>query len=313
MYENYKSHDIAIYAGFLKDDKELLECASGGIATALARQVIRAGGYVAGVSYSEDFYTAKYELANSEEYLNRFKGSKYIEIEKGTIYKDVKALLDSGKTVLFFGLPCVVTAIQAYLKKEYANLITCELVCHGPTSPKVHSEYVKYLENVFNSKIIEFSARKKKGTWLPSYLHAKFENGEIFEKEFDNTEYGYAFGIMGRPTCYNCNYKGNNRTGDIMIGDFWGTTQEDPFWNEKGVSVIFVHTEKGHQLLKEADGIQLFETTFEKAVSSNQMVIRSKTPDRKKKRFEKLFIKKGLIYASRHTRSLKSKLKAILS
>ena len=137
MYEEYMKHDIAAYAGYVQDDGELLACSSGGIATALARRVIQQGGYVAGVVYSADFHRAEYYVTNRMEDLDRFKGSKYVETAKGTIYRDVKALLDAGETVLFFGLPCMVAALRGYLQQEYARLIAVELICHGHTSAEV--------------------------------------------------------------------------------------------------------------------------------------------------------------------------------
>ncbi len=310
MYEEYNRHDIAVYAGFLENDAELLECTSGGIATALARHIIQRGGYVAGVAYSGDFYKAEYKVINQEDQLDEFKGSKYIEVEKGDVFHDVKTLLDAGERVLFFGLPCIVGAVKSFLKREYDNLITCELVCHGPTSPKVHTEYVKHLENRFGSRVTDFSVRKKREVWTPPYLYAKFENGREFERPFYSTEYGYAFSVMGRGSCYDCKFKGNNRMGDIMIGDFWGAKPEDIFWNDKGVSVIFVHTDKGKELLHAVEGIRLFETTFERAVSNNPMVIQSKERKPEREKFKRLLDQKGLIYAAYHSKTLKGRIKA---
>ena len=135
-----QKHTIAAYAAYLRDDRELLECASGGVATALARAVIRAGGYVAGVAYTADFMDAQYTIVNTEEGLAALKGSKYIDAEKGTVYKDVQALLDQGERVLFFGLPCVVAALKTVLKQEYDNLLTVELMCHGTPDRRVHRQ-----------------------------------------------------------------------------------------------------------------------------------------------------------------------------
>lgn len=312
MFEQYKNHDIACYAGFVENDNELLECTSGGIATALAQQMIHNGGYVAGVAYSDDFYQAEYQITRREEDLNKFKGSKYINFDKKGIYKDIKILLDHNEKVLFFGLPCIVAALHSFLGHEYDNLFTCELICHGPTSPKVHTEYIKYLEQKNNDKIVDFSVRRKRDAWMPTYLYAKFQNGQTFEKEFYSTEYGYAFSVMAQPSCYQCRFKGNNRTGDIMIGDFWGSNKNDVFWNDKGVSAILVHTAKGHSFLQSTNGIKLFNTTFEKIVSSNLMVIQSRTPSPEKAKFETLFSQKGLFYAVQHSKSLKRQCKELL-
>ena len=205
------------YAGYIFDDQPLLQCTSGGIATALSQEMIHEGGYVAGVSYKEDFSGAHYEIVHQIDQLNRFKGSKYIDVEKGTIYADVKALLDRGEAVLFFGLPCVVAALRRYLGKKYEKLIAVELICHGPTSAEVHRQYVSHLERKFQSKIVDFSVRCKDGAWLSGYLYAKFENGQVFQKSFYHTEYGYAFNVMAKNGCYTCQFRGDNRTGDICF------------------------------------------------------------------------------------------------
>ena len=47
-----KKHNIAVYAGYVEDNKELMECSSGGIATAISKNFIQNGGYVAGVAYN---------------------------------------------------------------------------------------------------------------------------------------------------------------------------------------------------------------------------------------------------------------------
>lgn len=310
MFEEYAEHEIATYAGYIINNDDLLECTSGGIATALSKKVLEEGGCVAGVSYSNDFLRAQYEIIYDVKDLDKFRGSKYIEVDKGTIYKDVKRLLDEGKTVLFFGLPCVVAAMKSFLQKDYKNLVTVELICHGPTSIKVHQQYIEHLEKKYHSKVIDFSVRKKvEGAWTPPYLYAKFANGKSYLDEFYHTEYGYAFSVMSSSSCYNCQFRGNARVGDIMIGDFWGATESDEFWNKGGISAILVHTILGNTLLKSTEGIKLYETSFEKIVRSNLNIVQTRNPSSEKEKFEKLFEKYGLFYAAKHSKSLKTKVK----
>lgn len=302
------SHDIAVYAGYVTDNKELMECSSGGIATALSRHVIKQGGYVVGVSYSEDFYSVRYEIVNDEAGLERLKGSKYVDAEKGNIYSATKELLEAGNTVLFFGVPCVVAALKLFLKEDYENLITCELICEGPTTAEVHRNYIEYLEKKFHSKVTEFTVRRKKTAWIPKYLYAKFENGKVFEKNFRRTEYNYAFKVYGKKSCYDCKFKGDNRTGDLTLGDFWGATEQDAFWNAKGVSAIFAHTEKGQQLLLDTEGIALFPSDFARAAKENPMLTKSRKLRPERAKFEELFEKKGLIAASKQSMAPKDRL-----
>lgn len=308
----YAHHDIAAYAGYVEDTQELLSCSSGGIATALARQMIRRGGYVAGVTYSPDFKEAIYAITNREEELEQFKGSKYCAVKMGTVYADVKALLDAGEQVLFIGLPCGVAGLRAYLKRNYDGLVAAELICHGPTSAQVHRRYVEHLEEKFGSSLTDFSVKRKKGAWTPGYLYAAFENGAVYEEPFYHTEYGYAFSTMAGKACYSCKFRGNNRTGDLMLGDFWGATEQDKFWNKKGVSSILVHTEKGKQMLLETEGVRLFETTFQKIAAGNPNIINPRADRPNRAKFEQLLESHDLLYAVKHSKSTLSRLKAAL-
>ena len=140
------SLDTAVYGSYLIDDEALLQSASGGVAAALAEQTIKEGGYVAGVVWSDDFRRAHYALFHSLDDLPKLRGSKYIEAECGSIYSDVKRLIDDGQSVLFIGLPCTVAAVKQFVGSDDGGLLTCELICHGPTSAKVHEEYVERLE-----------------------------------------------------------------------------------------------------------------------------------------------------------------------
>ena len=312
MYDEYNKHDIAAYAGYVKDEKELLTCSSGGAATAFARQMISRGGYVAGVAYSDDFKKAEYRIADTIEKLEQFKGSKYTEVDKNGIYNEVRALLEADKEVLFFGLPCTVAALRSFLKKDYDKLVCVELICNGPTKAKVQKEYVEHLEKKYNSKVADFSVKHKKGKWTPGFLYARFADGQTFCEEFYHTEYGYAFSVLGEKRCYSCQFRGNNRTGDIMIGDFWGAVENDEFWNEKGVSAILAHNEKGNSFVLSCEDISLFESTFERIVQRNPNIIKPRPIRPETAKFEKLFEANDLFYSVNKSKKLKTKIKSII-
>lgn len=302
-------HCRAAYAGYLEEDAALLSCTSGGIATALSQEMVRRGGYVAGVVYADDYKSAQYHITNRAEDLDRFKGSKYVEVHKGTVYADVKALLEAGEAVLFFGLPCTVAALRAYLKKEYDKLMTVDLICHGPTDARVHRQYIEHLEQTYQSRVVDFSVRRKKDTWLPAYLHAVMENGKEFMKPFYHTEYGYAFSVMAKKACYTCAFRGDKRTGDLMLGDFHGVREEDEFWNPKGVSAILVGSEKGQDMLLHTPGIRLFETTCARIAENNPNVIRPRDSAPQRKKFEELLDSHDLFYAAEHSKAWTTRVK----
>ena len=299
---------MKVYAGYIERTETLFHSASGGLATALSEAVIDKGGIVAGVAYSADFHSAEYILVDKKEELTRLQGSKYMEVVRGSIYQDVKKLVEAGRLVLFIGLPCSVAAMEKVMGKPSDRLITCALICHGPTKAQVHTQYVEKLEQDYQSPLTQFSVRYKKTGWcVDSYLHAEFQNGKVFEAPFYDTAYGYAFRTMGLPGCYDCKFKGGQ--GDLMLGDFWSATPQDDFWNPNGVSVVFAQTEKGQELLSKTPGIRLFPSSFTRAVEQNPMIVKSRASAPNRTRFEALFAKYGLFTAVFRSHSLKHRVK----
>ena len=61
-------------------------------------------------------------------------------------------------------------------------------------------------------------------------------------------------------------------------------------------------------MMYKTPGIRLYPTGFEKAVANNQMVIRARKVSPEREKFEKLFAEKGLIYAARRSKSLKTRM-----
>lgn len=297
MFDEFEKHCIQAFGGFVDNKNQLLSCSSGGIATALSTQIINGGGYVAGVKYTSNFRDVEYYLTNDLNDLNLFKNSKYIDARIDIIYKQIKKILDEGKVVLFVGLPCKVAALKILLKNNYENLITCELICHGPTYKEVHIQFIDYLEKKYKSKIVDFNIRKKYNSWDNVYTFAKFENGKTFIKKYEKTMFRKAFKMYSINRCYNCKFKGNNRVGDIQIGDFWGYDKTKNYYNDCGTSAILVHTDKGLKFLKNNNYISLFTVSFEEVVKSNQSIIHSHKKNKYYDRFKSNFDRKGLKYA----------------
>lgn len=307
---------VKVYASFCSDKLMLKSSASGGVAAALSVAVIEAGGYVAGVSYTSDFHDAEYLLINNLEDVKKLQGSKYIRAKLNGIYEKVQSLLDEGAFVLFIGLPCNIAGLKKYLKLEYQNLLSCELICDGPTKTEVHKQYIDFLESKYRSKLKFFSVRYKKYGWPVPYLRAEFENGKVFQEEFYMTEYGYAFRYNKYDSCFKCRFKGSNCIGDLMIGDFWGAKDLDVFWNSDGVSVILVKNEKANEFLKSIHSLDLFEENYERVVLKNERIILPSNNTKDRQAFSKSFDEDGLFSTVNkmmpRSRNLAIKLKRIL-
>lgn len=305
MFDEYNKHDLKVYAAYLNEDDEILNSASGGVATALAKEFILSGGVVAGVAYNSDFSGAEYILVDCVDDLTKLKGSKVITAKLNNIFEKIRDCLERQQKVLFFGLPCLVYGLKKYLSKECADLYCCELICSGRVSQKVHIDYCKFLENKFHSKIKYFTVRHKESAWLPEYLYAKFENGQEFKYPFKQTEYGIGFKILKEECCLCCDYRGNNRYGDVMIGDFWGATENDIFWNKNGVSVVFAQNTKGVNLIENNCSIKKYQVNFEKAVISNQSVIHRISPHPERDIIYPIFKKYGLFKAMKKSKIMR--------
>lgn len=285
-----------VFAGALKNEDELIQCASGGAATAISNEVLRRKGVVFGVAYTKDFRSAEYISVESKTDLDRIKGSKYVETEKDL--KKVADTLLQGKMTLFIGLGCDVAAIKAYCNRKNIkmdNLYTIDILCHGPVSREVHRKFIEDLEKKYKSRVVSFNERYKKEGWVPSYLKVVFENGKVYEELFEFTDLGYVFSKFPLSRCTNCHFKGSNHQGDICIGDCFGISKNMEGYNKNGVSCIIIQTEKGKQILELLDdSFELNGITEEIIVDYNPMYYKSRKKNVDYEQFNKMLSVYGL-------------------
>lgn len=126
----------------------VLESASGGLFASYAVSVLENGGMVYGCAMLEKngkLYPKHIGISKKSE-LWRLKGSKYVQSDMGTVYYDIRQQLENEITVLFSGTPCQVSSLKKYLGKEYTNLYTIDIICHGVPSIKLFQDYLAYTE-----------------------------------------------------------------------------------------------------------------------------------------------------------------------
>lgn len=235
----------------MPENDDLRKSASGGLATAISRAFINQGGVVYGVSYSDNFLKIKYARAVCIGDLELFRGSKYAQADKGNLYGSVKKDLEAGLKVLVIGLPCEISAIYHAIPKR-EKLYTISLICHGPTSQKVHCDFCANLPNANQSKLKSFSVRYKNTGWKPYYIFAQYEDGTVHKEVWNKSDYGIAFQYLKRPSCRVCRYKAEDieygLQSDMTIGDFHGAQKNSKYYNPWGVSQGSIQTEKGYFL-----------------------------------------------------------------
>lgn len=241
---------LQIYAACAKDEIRM-NSSSGGIFTILSNAILEDGGVVCGASYTKDFLGVEHILIEKPEEVISLQGSKYVQSSINRSYQKVKKILEENRKVLFSGTPCQVAGLKHYLGKEYHNLFTVDLICHGVPSPKAYRRFIKYsLETAGNldSKIAEVNFRKKsEWGWNPS-IYIRLENGFVYSKSRSQTCWYNSFlNILNcRKSCGDCYFNKIPRIGEITLGDFWGLPEEEN--DGKGTSIAVINNEKGKEL-----------------------------------------------------------------
>ena len=269
----------------VSQNTDLSTSASGGLFASIAQSVLNTNGIVYGSAmlYEDEQLHVRHIKVTSTEQLNLLKGSKYVHSNTQGIFSDVLTELKSGKTVLFSGTPCQVAGLKGYLRKDYSNLYTIDIICHGVPSEQLFQQYIAFEENKYNSKITAFRFRDKKQGWK---LHGSmtFDTNETIYFKPENSSYYQLFlnSCTYRENCYSCPYASEHRPGDITIGDYWCIELVHPelivenggeIDHEKGVSCMIINNDKGSELLsKYGSGIKCWESSYENASKYNRQL-----------------------------------------
>lgn len=265
------------YACANKDSDMLFNATSGGVFGAIASYVLSNNGVVYGCAYTEHLKATHIRIDNIQS-LHVLFGSKYVQSNTLTTYKECEEDLKAEKQVLYSGTPCQIAGLKNYLKKEYKNLITVDIVCHGVASQAYFDKYIDFFEKKENAECLDYSFRSKKnaGWSVAGIATLKNSKGKVFDKKqyyFSSYYYHYYLSCsIYRESCYSCEYANLNRVGDFTLGDFWGAEGLDiPFDVEKGCSLVLLNSEKAI-LLFEKLNLQKYEVPLEIAVKYNKQL-----------------------------------------
>lgn len=239
-----------VFLAYSYDEEIRKNSSSGGIFFEIARYILNSGGVVFGCSFDSEFLVHHIGI-DSIEQLCQLVGSKYLQSRTEKTYKEVKELLVEHKPALYVGTACQIAGLKKYLGKEYEELYTVDILCHGVVTPKLWRKYLDELEYKYNSKVEEISFRNKYYGWKKFSLCIRFNNNHEYMKTFSKDKYMQMFlsNICLRPSCYACKFKGIPHEADITIGDAWGVQIHSPEMDDdKGTSVLITNTTKGRIL-----------------------------------------------------------------
>ena len=329
---------LNVYATINPNEDIRMVSSSGGIFTMLAEAVIKEGGVVFGARFDEN-WEVKHDFTETIDGLELYRGSKYVQSCIGETYKQTLNFLRNGRKVLFTGTSCQIAGLKKYLRKEYDNLLTVDVVCHGVPSPLVWREYlqqlIKHPKGVAGKNTVLLSLKEKsfitgisfrdKSTGWKKYGFVvrgisaskteqnsvlSSDNDIIFHETFDRNLFMQVFlkNICLRPSCYNCPAKSGKSGSDLTIADFWGIAIHHPEWDDdKGTSLILINTYRGKEYFQKLN-LKVKETTYEQALMGNPSIEHSVNETKYVYLFWNLFHKKGIVGSLGVLKSMKPSL-----
>lgn len=241
---------MKIYGAYDRDNESRSKSSSGGIFPLLSKYVLDKDGVVFGVRFDDEFNVIHDYFDNIHE-LDKFRGSKYVQSKLGNTFLKVKEFLEQNRYVLFTGTPCQIVGLRNFLNKDYDKLITCDLICHGTPKVEVWKDYIKYIEQKYDSKIKYINFKEKNSSWRKFNMLIELNNGIIHKKGtlVDKFLWMFLNDYILTSNCYKCRYTNTNRMGDFTIGDFWGVDKRRPsLYDDKGTSLIFVNSDKAEKI-----------------------------------------------------------------
>lgn len=288
-YQNESILHSPIFAyAAVSTNTDVMDSASGGVFASISDKFLLPNeNTVVGASLEsiDGKITPKHIAVHSAEGVKKLWGSKYVHSDTSQIFSEAENLLKNNKKVLFSGTPCQVAALYSYLGKDYDNLYTIDLICHGVPSRKMFDDYLSFISDKYG-RVKDFVFRDKKhGLAFVSRAVCE-KNGKESVKYIqygENAYYTYFLqGNTYRDCCYSCKYATQKRVGDITIGDYWGIKAQHPelfngthpeFNADKGISCLLINTQKGERLIDiYGTGLSLHKSTFEKIAAENSQL-----------------------------------------
>lgn len=270
----------SFFVAFNNKRSQLLKSSSGGVFSVIAEYVLSKEGVVYGAAFQQSLSLRHIRVENIMG-IEVLRGSKYVQSDTKNTFIQVKEDLKKGRFVYYVGTGCQIAGLKLFLRKEYDNLITSDLVCHGTPSQKMFHIFVDFLQKKKHLELIDYKFRDKRvNGWSCSSSSSSSRGETIWWNKIMNA-YTNAFlsGSINREACYECPFACGERCGDITLADFWSVKKHHPKIDyQYGVSCISVNTKKGEEILKNIEpGLTIERSNYEWAVDENHN-LEGKTP-----------------------------------
>ena len=269
-------HAVRLFAARSVDPAVRMGSSSGGVFRCLAEHVLARGGVVYGAAWDSATLRVRHVAVDTIEGLARLSGSKYVQSEIGNAYRDVRESLQAGREVLFSGTPCQNEGLRLYIAREYPNLATVDVICHGVASPGVLSRYLR--ETCPRQAPLDVSFRDKVKGWRNFSLRVSdADSGAVILRETlgENAFLkGFLSNLLLRESCSGCRREWKLRS-DITLGDYWNVAEAVPsLADDMGVSAVLVSTRRGAELWEGvSDRVESVETPLAPFFRANRNVL----------------------------------------
>ena len=231
-----------------KDDDVRAKSTSGGAFSLIAEYVLSKSGIIFGAKFDDD-YNVVHDFATNKEEYQKFRGSKYVQSDLKKCFSKVKNFLDEDKLVCFSGTPCQIEGLKCFLRKEYDNLITVDVMCHAAPSPLVWRKYLNYQKSKLKGKKIKEILFRDKSKYGFKYSTMTIKTDkDTYSKGVETDPYLRAFfgDLSDRPSCYECKFKKQNHISDFTIWDcFIAENFDKSLDDDKGTSRMLINSNKG--------------------------------------------------------------------
>ena len=267
---------IEAYAAWQHDYDIVRNSSSGGVFTAIAQWVLKKQGVVYGAAFDKNLKVSHIGVDDVNE-LHLLQQSKYVQSNVGKSFYQTKQYLKEGRWVLYTGTPCQIAGLNNYLgvKLDKSKLLTLDVVCHGVPTPLVFEDYKKHLEQKHSARLINFSFRDKKWSWLHFNVKATFSNGKEYYGTWEADPFmrGFLREYFLRPSCHQCKYASLERPGDLSIADFWcyKHQRQEEQNKDRGINAVLVNTVQGKIVFDEIKkDLFAYQKPIDEPVRTNQ-------------------------------------------
>lgn len=281
------------FAARHKDENEVMKSRSGATFLALSDYILEQGGVVYGAGY-KDHFRVVHKRALTKEERDEFRGSKYVQSDMSGVFRQVRADLKRGSSVLFSGTPCQTAGLKSFLgNRGEEKLYLVDIVCCGVPGPYVWRDYIAWIEKKNRKKISAVNFRDKELYGWSDQKETYIFEGEKTKRTLTVfTDFYHHF--FYRQSCGVCHFTNLQRPSDLTLADYWGWKRVSKDFNadNKGCSLVLCNTAKGCELFdKIKSRMNVIPANLNDVMQDHLSRPSAINPEREA--FERLYIRKG--------------------